>query len=131
VFRFGLKSVKILEEVQPHLRSLATKVISISPIDFAITSGLRTLEEQQTLYKQGKSKTLNSKHLTGQAIDFVPWHSGAAHFEDINSCCVLAGIFLAVARESLCTKIRVGALWNHNLVLSNTFLDAYHVELVY
>ncbi|MDR2077431.1 MAG: hypothetical protein LBP39_00515 [Rickettsiales bacterium] len=131
MFLFSEKSKKILEEVRPELKLLAEKVIKISPIDFALTSGLRTKEEQQKLYRDGKSKTLNSKHLTGQAIDFVPWHDGAARFDDINSCCIIAGLFIALAKESLdIQEARSGALWSRSLVSENEFLDVYHVELI-
>jgi hypothetical protein len=34
--------------------------------------GLRTLERQKQLVAEGKSKTLKSKHLTGDAVDLYP-----------------------------------------------------------
>ena len=40
--------------------------------DFKIIHGLRTPEQQQDYVDQGVSWTLNSKHLTGDAIDFIP-----------------------------------------------------------
>ncbi|MDR0571593.1 MAG: hypothetical protein LBG48_01945, partial [Rickettsiales bacterium] len=43
---------------------------------FAITSGLRTTEEQYKLYKEGKSKCNGikniSKHQEGKAVDICP-----------------------------------------------------------
>ncbi|MDR2777964.1 MAG: hypothetical protein LBB13_00440 [Rickettsiales bacterium] len=129
MFTFGDRSRSILENVQLELRILAERVIKISPIDFAITSGLRTRDEQQKLYESGKSKTLNSKHLSGKALDFVPWHSGTAYFYDLGSCSLIAGLFIALAEESLQLKIRTGVLWDGNLVSANEFLDAYHIEI--
>ncbi|MDR0571391.1 MAG: hypothetical protein LBG48_00905 [Rickettsiales bacterium] len=55
-FHFSPSSLSKLEGVDPRLQFLAKEVLSISPIDFAITSGLRTKEEQYKLYKEGKSK---------------------------------------------------------------------------
>ena len=43
--------------------------IAISPVDFAITEGLRTLDRQKQLVEAGASKTMNSRHLTGHAVD--------------------------------------------------------------
>lgn len=38
---------------------------------FRITEGLRTLDRQKELVASKKSKTMNSRHLTGHAIDFI------------------------------------------------------------
>jgi hypothetical protein len=130
VFTFGDRSKALLEDIRPELRILAENVIRISSVDFAITSALRTREEQRKLYDLGKSRTLNSKHLDGRALDFVPWCGGIAHPEDIGSCGLIAGLFTALALEQLQLRIRVGILWDSNLVSANQFLDAYHIELL-
>lgn len=39
---------------------------------FTVLEGLRTAERQATLVAQGASKTLNSRHLTGHAVDLGP-----------------------------------------------------------
>jgi len=39
---------------------------------FRVTEGLRTPERQRQLVAEGKSQTLNSRHLTGHAVDVVP-----------------------------------------------------------
>lgn len=39
---------------------------------FRVTEGLRTLERQRQLVAEGKSQTLDSRHLTGHAVDVVP-----------------------------------------------------------
>ena len=41
---------------------------------FQVTAdgGVRTLERQRQLLAEGKTKTLNSRHLTGHAVDVVP-----------------------------------------------------------
>lgn len=36
-----------------------------------VTYGLRTIKEQEKLFKEGKTKTMNSKHLTGNAVDLA------------------------------------------------------------
>ena len=42
---------------------------------FRVTEGLRTLERQRQLVAEGKSQTLDSRHLTGHAVDVVPLDS--------------------------------------------------------
>lgn len=42
-----------------------------STYDFSIVEGIRTLEIQKEMLAEGKSKTLNSNHLTGRAFDIV------------------------------------------------------------
>ncbi len=39
--------------------------------DFVVTEGVRTKERQAVLYKQGASWTMNSRHLTGHAVDLA------------------------------------------------------------
>lgn len=43
-----------------------------SPIPFTVIEGLRTKERQAQLVKAGASKTSNSRHLTGHAVDIWP-----------------------------------------------------------
>lgn len=71
MFKFSKRSLQRLEGVHPHLRSVMMHAITISPVDFAITEGLRTIERQRELVVAGASKTLNSRHLTGHAVDIA------------------------------------------------------------
>lgn len=41
-------------------------------IYFKVLETMRTPERQRELFKDGKSQTLNSKHLNGHAVDLVP-----------------------------------------------------------
>lgn len=69
MFKFSKRSLQRLEGVHPHLRSVMMYAITISPVDFAITEGLRTRERQAQLLAAGASATMNSRHLTGHAVD--------------------------------------------------------------
>lgn len=71
MFRFSKKSLDKLKGVNPKLIKLMKVAIKESPYDFMITEGLRSMERQQELFKQGKSKTLKSYHLTGNAVDIA------------------------------------------------------------
>ena len=39
---------------------------------FRVTEGLRTAERQRQLVAEGKSQTMDSRHLTGHAVDVAP-----------------------------------------------------------
>ena len=68
-FSFSSRSLAKLKGVHPDLVRVAKRAITITPIDFIVTCGLRTLEEQKVLFKTGKSRTMRSRHLTSHAID--------------------------------------------------------------
>lgn len=53
------------------------RALELSHLDFTVLEGLRTLERQHQLYAQGASTTMNSRHLTGHAVDIAPIVDGA------------------------------------------------------
>lgn len=73
MYQLGSKSRSKLQGVHPHLVMVVERAIEISEQDFTVLEGLRSKERQQELYNTGKSKTLNSRHLTGHAVDLAPW----------------------------------------------------------
>lgn len=72
-YKLGTRSKQKLSGVHPDLIAVVTKAISISTVDFTILEGLRSVSRQRELYKAGKSTTMNSRHITGHAIDLAPW----------------------------------------------------------
>ena len=48
-------SLKMLKGVHPNLVNFLTELIKISPWNFKITAGVRTAEEQNRLYQQGRT----------------------------------------------------------------------------
>lgn len=71
-FRLGSNSRRLLIGVHPSLVSVVERAIALTPIDFRITEGLRTFDRQRELFEQGRSKTMNSRHLKGYAVDIFP-----------------------------------------------------------
>lgn len=69
--RFSPRSYTALVGVRPELCAIATLALSRSDVDFMVTEGLRTLQRQMDLVQEGKSKRIDSKHLTGHAIDIA------------------------------------------------------------
>lgn len=63
------KSLSRLSGVHPQLVALVKLAITMSPVDFAVLEGLRTVERQKVLLEAGASQTLRSRHLTGHAVD--------------------------------------------------------------
>lgn len=71
IYKFSKRSLNNLKGIHPKLVSLMKEAIKHSPHDFMITEGLRTIERQRELVKQGKSKTMKSYHLLGKAVDIA------------------------------------------------------------
>ena len=70
-FVLGDGSLKKLVGVNPNLVAVVKRAIQLSDVDFRVTEGLRTKARQTELLKQGKTQTMNSRHLTGHAVDLV------------------------------------------------------------
>ena len=77
MFYFGSRSEKNLTGVNPELVKVVRRALEISELDFAITEGFRSKERQKMLVKIGASQTMNSKHLTGNAVDLAAYYQGA------------------------------------------------------
>ena len=72
-FKLSKRSLDRLQGVHPDLVKVVQRAIEITTVDFSVLEGLRTPERQQQLYKSGASQTLNSRHLTGHAVDLGAW----------------------------------------------------------
>lgn len=70
--QFSERSQQHLSEIHPDLYEVVFLARLMSKVPFEITDGRRTIEEQRHYYETGKSQTMNSKHLTGHAVDVVP-----------------------------------------------------------
>jgi len=72
-YRFSQRSMQNLSGVHPDLVAVAKRAIEITEQDFSVLEGVRNIERQRQLVAQGKSQTMNSRHLTGHAIDVAPY----------------------------------------------------------
>lgn len=66
---FNERSQKRLKGVNPRLIEVLRAVRERTGINFEVSEGLRNAERQRQLVAQGKSQTMNSRHLTGNAVD--------------------------------------------------------------
>lgn len=71
-FVLGDRSTKNLVGVNADLVKVVKRALELSPVDFTVIEGLRTKERQAELMKQGFTRTLNSRHIIGEAVDIVP-----------------------------------------------------------
>ena len=99
---------------------LAGQLADEQGLDFIITDGHRTYAEQVEYVKQGKSKTLKSRHLGGCAIDYVGLVNGRVTY-DVGVMTQIANCFKRAAAKRR-VRIKWGGDWK-------TFKDTPHIEL--
>lgn len=71
-FKFSQRSLDNMKGVHPDLVKVVHRALELTPVDFVVIEGLRSRQRQEELFRKGFSKTLNSRHLTGHAVDIVP-----------------------------------------------------------
>jgi peptidoglycan L-alanyl-D-glutamate endopeptidase CwlK len=89
-------------------------------LGFVVTEGLRTVMRQSELVKAGASKTMNSKHLTGHAVDLAATVGGDVRW-DWPLYASLAGIMKRAAQE-----VGVAITWGGDW---KSFKDGPHFEI--
>jgi len=115
MFKLSQRSLNKLNGVHPDLVAVVKRAIEITDVDFGVTYGVRTVEEQEKLVASGRSQTMKSKHLiqdTGysHAVDLVAYDGSDAVWE-IN---VYDNICDAMARaaDELEVPVKWGAAWS-------------------
>lgn len=81
-FALGAVSKGKLEGVHPDLIAVVERAIAITTQDFSVGEGVRSLERQKKLVASGASRTMNSRHLTGHAVDLHPYPYKGDHDGD-------------------------------------------------
>ena len=79
--KFSQRSRDNLRGVHSDLVIVVTTALLTSPLDFVVTEGLRSRARQQQLVDSGASKTMNSRHLTGHAVDLAVWLDGGIRWD--------------------------------------------------
>lgn len=80
-FKLGKRSLQRLEGVHPDLVKVVQRAIEISDIDFTVLEGLRTKARQSQLVAAGASQTMNSRHITGHAVDLGAMVGGEVRWD--------------------------------------------------
>ena len=77
----GQRSQARLAGVHPDLVRIVQRAAASSDLDFTVLEGLRTRERQAELVRSGASQTMNSRHLTGHAVDIAPMIAGKVSWD--------------------------------------------------
>tara|TARA_R110000824_G_scaffold327605_1_gene514459 strand:- start:278 stop:643 length:366 start_codon:yes stop_codon:yes gene_type:complete len=67
------KSLQKLDGIHPDMVAVVKLAISLTGQDFSVGEGLRSVSRQKKLVATGKSTTMNSRHITGHAVDLFPY----------------------------------------------------------
>ena len=117
-YKLGTRSLQNLSGVHPDMVAVVKRAIEITEQDFTVIEGIRNVSRQRELYKAGKSTTMNSRHITGHAVDMVPW---PVDWDDLERFEVMSEA-MKKAAEELDIPIKWGGDWK-------SFYDAPHFEL--
>jgi peptidoglycan L-alanyl-D-glutamate endopeptidase CwlK len=115
------RSLKALVGVHPDLVAVTKRAAEIMPGGFIITEGLRSKERQRELFAKGLSKTMNSRHLVGLAVDFAPLLEDGSITWKWPAFKPVANAFKRAAKE-LKIEIEWGGDWK-------SFRDGPHLQL--
>lgn len=80
-FKLSKRSTRNLEGLDHRLIELVHYAINVTSTDFGVIQGIRTLEEQKVLFARGASQTMNSKHLSGEAVDVMAYIGSRGSWE--------------------------------------------------
>jgi len=110
MFKLSTRSMGRLEGINPDLIRVVTEAIKTTKVDFGVTCGMRTVEEQEKLVASGASQTMKSKHLEGRAVDLVAYVGSSVTWQ-LNMYDDLADAMAAAARK-LNVPVKWGAAWS-------------------
>lgn len=117
-YKFSKRSLNNLNSVKPELQKVIGEAMRITTFDFAVISGLRSIREQKKLVKGGFSKTMNSRHLTGHAVDLAPYPIDWNDLERFDRLAVI----VKQAAINVGVEIEWGGDWT-------SFVDRPHYQL--
>lgn len=120
MFKLSQRSIDRMAGVHPDLVKVVKRAIELTPVDFGITEGRRTLETQKKYVASGKSKTMNSRHLHGLAVDVV------AYPKDKDTWNMKYYKMIAEAFKTAGKELGVPVVWGGDWV---SFKDGVHFEL--
>ena len=80
-YQLSDRSLERLKGVDADLVKVVKRAIELTRVDFGVTEGIRTVARQTELVNSGASKTMKSRHITGEAVDLMAYLSGRASWE--------------------------------------------------
>lgn len=120
-FNLSNRSRNKLDGVHPQLVAVVERAIKLTKVDFGVTYGVRTVEEQEKLVASGRSQTMKSKHLIqddgfSHAVDVVAYDGSDVVWE-INVYDDICDAFKEAAKE-VGISIKWGAAWSEGDIRS-------------
>jgi hypothetical protein len=130
--RWGPKSLACRESLDPRLQLIVDEMLKY--MDLSIIYGHRFQEEQDHLFREGKSKVQwpNSKHnsVPSMAVDIQPYPYPTEERELWAALGFMAGLATAIGIQHGVT-LRWGGDWDRDGdVTDNLFDDLFHLEIV-
>ena len=119
-FKLGKKSRERLSGVHPDLVAVVKRALEITEVDFAVLEGVRSRARQEQLFKQKATKTMNSRHLTGHAVDLGAYVGGSIRWD------WPLYYQIADAMKAAAAELEVPLTWGGDW---KTFPDGPHFEL--
>lgn len=113
MFYLGQKSEENLQGVAPELGQVVRRAITQSSVDFSVFEGVRSRARQEQLFRNGASRTLDSYHLTGHAVDLVPFVGGRLQWQQ--PLCNQIAIAVREAAIHFDVPVIWGAVWDRDL----------------
>ena len=120
MYKLGARSKQRLKGVHDDLVKVVERAIEITAVDFTVLEGLRDPERQKTLMKSGASKTLNSRHITGHAVDLGAYVGGSIRWDWPRY------YQIADAMKAAAAELEIPLTWGGDW---KTFPDGPHFEL--
>ena len=109
-FVLGERSRKRLIGVDKNLVRVVEYALKHSEVDFTVLEGVRTLDRQRQLVRSGASQTMNSRHLTGHAVDLGALVGGQVRWDW--PLYYKIGDAMIKASKDLKIPIRWGGAWH-------------------
>lgn len=116
-----------LQGVHPDLAKVVR--LASDSCTFRVTEGLRSIARQKELVASKKSKTMNSRHLTGHAIDFIAIGDDGIATYDMDDMKKVADA-MREAAKSCGVRIEWGAAAKYGGDFK-TFNDSPHIQLTW
>lgn len=122
-FNFSKRSEENLRGVHPDLVKVIRRALELTDIDFMVIEGKRNEARQRDLVASGKSQTMNSRHLTGHAVDCAPLINREIPWGDWSKFKLVADAVLQAGKE-LGIDVEWGGNWKN-------FKDGPHFQLTH
>ena len=128
MYRLSAKSIENLNGVDSRLVAVVNRAIRTTAVDFMVFEGVRTKARQRRLLAKGRSWTMDSRHLTGHAVDLVAWVNGKLDFDTWEHYYAIADAVKQAAKEQDLLLVW-GGCWD--TVLTTSKLDAEELSRGY